>query len=325
MLSVVPYSPYVLTWLSYLVIYQPYPWSCRWRVTTVFLHATCAKSKGYEPLISQGQHIMFPWISLLIQLSKGTTLANTWRNTIHMTFLCTHTTGCFPKLLRSMTLLQCHHWQTLKTVWHQGHSSPLLYPFSLLSFLISIWLHAPYLGKHYQKFNTTGWANSRGLVRGMSHMNSQRPSGKESAHSQHHLVPQFCQLMEVKSLISRKINTSAQLICGPFGCFILAPFYCGDNSIMWSIMSILFSHEAVNYLPQIWDNLQRNWSHSYWVCQLGCKIWKACALCSSLVSLYHDHSCTNSIIFRFYYQHDTGHISACPVTIHTLLHIANSI
>ena len=46
---------------------------------------------------------------------------------------------------------------------------------------------------------------------------------------------------------------------------------------------------------------------------------------SSLVSLYRDHSCTNSIIFRFYYQHDTGHISACPVTIHTLLHIANSI
>ena len=33
------------------------------------------------------------------------------------------------------------------------------------------------------------WVNSRGLVRGMSHMNSQRPSGKESAHSWHHLVP----------------------------------------------------------------------------------------------------------------------------------------
>ena len=105
MLSVVPYSPYVLTWLSYLVIYQPYPWSCRWRVTTVFLHATCAKSQDFEPLISQGQHIMFPWISLLIQLSKGTTLANKW-STIHMTFLCAHTTGCLPKLLRSMMLLQ---------------------------------------------------------------------------------------------------------------------------------------------------------------------------------------------------------------------------
>ena len=34
---------------------------------------------------------------------------------------------------------------------------------------------------------------------------------------------------------------------------------------------------------------------------------------------------TNSIIFRFYYQHDTGCISACPVTIHALLHIADSI
>ena len=33
----------------------------------------------------------------------------------------------------------------------------------------------------------------------------------------------------------------------------------------------------------------------------------------------------NSIICRFYYQHDAGHISACPVTIHTLLHIADSI
>ncbi|KAI9435658.1 hypothetical protein BJY52DRAFT_1422103 [Lactarius psammicola] len=28
---------------------------------------------------------------------------------------------------------------------------------------------------------------------------------------------------------------------------------------------------------------------------------------------------------RFYYQHDAGHMSACPVTIHALLHIADSI
>ena len=28
---------------------------------------------------------------------------------------------------------------------------------------------------------------------------------------------------------------------------------------------------------------------------------------------------------RFYYQHDAGRMSACPVTIHALLHIADSI
>ena len=31
------------------------------------------------------------------------------------------------------------------------------------------------------------------------------------------------------------------------------------------------------------------------------------------------------IIYSIYYQHDSSHISACPVTIHALLHIADSI
>ena len=55
--------------------------------------------------------------------------------------------AAFPGYWGRWCYYKCHHQQTLKTVWHQGHSSPLLHPFSLLSFLISIWLHAPYLGK----------------------------------------------------------------------------------------------------------------------------------------------------------------------------------
>ena len=40
---------------------------------------------------------------------------------------------------------------------------------------------------------------------------------------------------------------------------------------------------------------------------------------SSSLSLAHDH------VRRFYYQHDPSHLSTCTVTVHTLLHIADSI
>ena len=39
--------------------------------------------------------------------------------------------------------------------------------------------------------------------------------------------------------------------------------------------------------------------------------------------LYHSYS--DATIHRFYYQPDAGRMSACPVTIHALLHIADSI
>ena len=86
-----------------------------------------------------------------------------------------------------------------------------------------------------------GQANSRGSVRERGPMDSQRQSGKELAHSQHHLAQQSHRLMDVGSQTSQRITTSAQLRCGPFGHFISALFYCGEGLTMWSITSILFS------------------------------------------------------------------------------------